>query len=124
MAAPSWQVLEQQQVLDTAPRLARLSDLRTDTWHALRREAGQGKPPAPRLRDAATRPDMFCGSAWLLLTSPQGACQPSAPLWKLARLAWQGELPQSSLIAGGCDVSPELWEEMPLPYLLCRSWKI
>lgn len=66
MATPSWQGLEQQQVLDAALRLARLSDLGTDMWQVLQREAGQGKPPTPRLRDATIRQDVFSGSARLL----------------------------------------------------------
>lgn len=124
-ATPSWQVLEQQQVLDAAPRLARLSDLGTDMWHALQREAGQGKPPAPRLRDATTRQDVFSGSARLLLTWPQGACQPSAPLWKLGQAPPGGvNFPPLPSLLGRCAVSPGVWEEALLPYLLCRSWKI
>lgn len=90
---PAGKVLEQQQVLDTAQRLTRLSDLGTEMCGIpSKREASQKKPPTTT-RAAVMRQDRFLWSARLLPHMTTRSLAAYRSTMKMCQsLSWQCEL--------------------------------
>lgn len=101
MAAPSWQALEQQQVLDAAPKISQV--IRPWDWHVARPPTG-GRPRKTTRTKAEGCHDQARCVLWECLAAPHvptGSLPTfSSTVETCPSLAWLSELAPSSLIAG------------------------